>query len=64
MDNEKAKSMILAAVDDLVTDFLYYSRKEDEDMPRGFIEDAIKYNVITASEITAEFEKKFNSGIK
>lgn len=48
---------ILAAVSDLVADLLYYDRKEDEDLPRGAINEAVAAGEITWDEIIAEFAK-------
>ncbi len=53
---ERMKETVLITVDDLVSDFLYYGRKEDEDLPRGAIEDAIEDGSITIEEIVARFE--------
>ena len=39
--NQKIESTILGCTEDLVSNFLYYDRKEDEDLPRGTIEEAI-----------------------
>lgn len=49
---------ILVTVDDLVADFLYYDRKEDEDLPRGAIEEAIKAREISPEDIVARFSAK------
>lgn len=42
-------------VDDLVADFLYYDRKEDEDLPPGAIEQAMADNEIHPAVIVARF---------
>lgn len=49
------RERILATIEDLVTDFLYYDRKEDEDLPVGAIEEAIGTGEITAEEMSAAF---------
>ena len=54
---------ILNNVDDLVSDFLYYDRKEDEDLPRGAIEAAIANKEISVDEIAAFFKAKLISGL-
>jgi hypothetical protein len=57
-DREPTRSRrdeILAAVSDLVVDFLYYDRKEDEELPRGAIEDAVAAGEITVDEIVEAF---------
>lgn len=57
------RKAILNAVDDLVSDLLYYDRKEDEDLERGEIEKCINDGDITRDEITAYFKDKFNEHI-
>ena len=47
----------MATVSDLVGGFMYYDRKEDEDLPRGAIEAAIAAGEITTDEIVAEFRR-------
>jgi hypothetical protein len=49
------RELILATIDDAVTDLIYYDRKEDEDLPRGEIEKAVKAGEITADEIVERF---------
>lgn len=51
------KENILAAVSDLAINFLYYDRKEDEELPRGQIEEAIEAGEITVDEIVAKFRE-------
>ena len=46
---------ILNIVDDLVSNFLYYDRKEDEDLPRGGIEDAVRAGEISVYQIIDAF---------
>lgn len=46
---------------DLVTDFLYYDRKEDEDLPMGAIQKALQENEITADEIVNKFSESIKS---
>ena len=49
------KELILCNVTDLVSNFMYYDRKEDDDLPRGAIEKAIEVGVITLDEIVEKF---------
>ena len=44
------RERILAVTDDLVTDFLYYDRKECSYLPMNEIEEAILNNEITIEE--------------
>ncbi len=50
--------MILMTVSDLVGAFLYYDRKEDEELPRGVIEAAICQGVVTVDEIVDRFRSR------
>jgi len=50
------KQIILATISDIVADFIYYDRKEDEELPCGRIEEAVKNGEITAKEIIDYFE--------
>lgn len=54
------KEDIIDTIKDLVSDFLYYDRKEDEELQLGDIEVAIKNEVITRDEIVNEFKKELN----
>lgn len=62
--SEITKIDILNIVKDLVSNFLYYDRKDDEDLPRGAIEEAIKDGVITPTEICDAFQKALEDGLK
>lgn len=57
------RSNILNTVDDLVGSFLYYDRKEDEDLPRGAIQQAIENKEISVDEIAAFFKAKLIEGL-
>lgn len=58
------KNLILATVTDLVSEFLYYGRREDEDLPRGEIEDALSKGEISEKEIINKFSEELKKGIK
>ncbi len=64
MEDKKLKLKIAAAVDDLVGKLLYYDRKEDEDLPQGEIERAVKEGIITWNEIKAMFCASLDMAIK
>lgn len=57
------KERILGTVDDLVSDFLYYDRKEDEDLPNGAIDTAIEKGEVTIDEIVDKFRGCLVGGI-
>ena len=57
------KNLILITVDDLVADFLYYDRKEDEELPQEAIYKAIKGGDITEDEIVERFRQSLYVGL-
>ena len=57
------KQHILGTVEDMVRDFLYYGRKEDEDLPRGAIEEAVKAGEVSVDEMVAEFKQELEKHI-
>ena len=48
---------IIDAANDLMSDFLYYDRKEDNDLPTGSIQEALEQQEITTDEILAIFRR-------
>lgn len=50
------KQKVLDTVEDLVGKFLYYDRKNDDDLPQGEIEKAIGCGEITTTEIVDKFK--------
>ena len=62
VDMSKRES-IENTIKDMVTDLLYYDRKEDEDLPRGAIEQAIKDGDITVQDIVALFEHEIHRAL-
>jgi hypothetical protein len=56
--NEELKEIIEGTISDLVSGFLYYDRKEDEELPRGEIERLLDEGVITAEWIVEKFAEK------
>ncbi len=51
------KEIILGRIEDLCSDFLYYDRKEDEDLSMQQLNDTVKSGEITIDEMVAEFRK-------
>jgi hypothetical protein len=50
------KQIIINTVKDLCSNFLYYDRKEDEELSAEDLQNAINSGEITIEEIVAEFE--------
>ena len=57
---EDKREMIMATAKDLVRDFLYYARKEDEELAVGEIQKAVKDKVITKDDIIKAFSDELN----
>lgn len=51
MTDDLTRELVFATVEDMMSDLLYYRRKEDEDLPLGAIEDALRNHVVTMEEI-------------
>ena len=52
------KELILANISDLVSDLMYYDRKEDEELPRGAIQEALSVGEITLEEMIYKFREE------
>jgi hypothetical protein len=61
--SDDIKSSILDTVDDSVSNLLYYDRKDDEELPRGAINDAVRDRVVTVEEMVAQFEVSLRQGL-
>ena len=51
------KAYALEIISDIVADYLYYNRKEDEDLNRDDMEQLITSGQLTADEIIERFDK-------
>lgn len=51
------KQYILDTISDLCSNFLYYDRKEDEDLSMEQLNKAVKDGVVTIDEMVSEFRK-------
>jgi len=49
------KELILATAIDCASNFMYYDRKEDEELPCGQIQEAVRAGEITPKEIAEAF---------
>jgi hypothetical protein len=49
------RTLVLGIATDAGSDFYYYDRKNDEDLPMGVIEQAIEWGVVTRAEIGEAF---------
>ncbi len=61
--NKSTKEHVMGVIDDLISDFLYYDRKEDEDLPRGVIEESIKNGEFTVDDLVQKFKTALEEGI-
>ena len=51
------KQLILGYIEDLVSDFVYYERKEDEDLSMEQLNEAVKSGEITIDEMVEKFRQ-------
>jgi len=54
------RELILANANDLARDFLYYDRKEDEELTKGEIQEAVEKGEVTKEEIIEEFKRQLD----
>ena len=57
------RQRILNEIEDAVSQMLYYDRKEDEDLPVGAIDKAVRDGVMTEGEIVAAFSYALGQGL-
>ena len=57
------KELTLGTIRDLVSNLLYYDRKEDEELPRGAIEGAVERGDLTVDEMVAAFRLSLEKGL-
>lgn len=57
------REKILGRMDDEIADFLYYDRKEDEELPRGHIEKAVSWGIVTADEMADAWKAALKRGL-
>ena len=57
------RELILVQIRDLVKDLLYYDRKDDEKLPVGAIDQAVKSGDITIEDMVREFKRSLQEGI-
>jgi hypothetical protein len=60
---KNTRRIIMDTVSDIIANFLYYHRKEDEDLRVGEIESAIKNGEITVDEIVEKFRTSLLEGL-
>lgn len=58
------KKHILGVITDLVSNFLYYDRKEDMDLPKGAIDKAVENGEITIDEMVQAFREELEKGLQ
>lgn len=58
------KQIILDTISDLCSNFLYYDRKEDEQLSREQLNDAVRFGEITIDEMVEEFRSNLERTFK
>ncbi len=57
------RELILDTINDLVVNFVHYDRKQDEELPRGSIHEAVENGEITLTEIVRCFREQLKEGL-
>jgi len=57
------KQLIIDVIGDIVSKFLYYDRKDDENLPIDSIQDAIEAREISIEEIVDEFNMQLRKSL-
>lgn len=57
------RQIIMDTLSDLVGQFLYYDRKEDDALPVGAIEEAIRAGELTCDDIVDKFREHLAKGV-
>ena len=60
---DRLREKIMNTISDSISCFLYYDRKEDEELPREAIEKAIADGIITVDDIVARFESELRANL-
>lgn len=55
---------IMVTVDDVVLRLLVYDRKEDEDLPYGAIQEAVRNGELTEEDIVDRFKKNLHDRLR
>lgn len=63
-DEQPIKEIIMNTIEDLVSDFVYYDRKEDEDLSREQLKDAVTSGEVTVDEMVAAFREHLENAWK
>jgi hypothetical protein len=58
------REKILDVLTDMVSDLLYYDRKEDDSLPVGSIEEAVKSGEITLDEMLAHVRQQITGSFQ
>lgn len=64
MNPDKFKQILEATISDLVSNFLYYGRKEDEELGMDTLVEAFKKGEITADSVVDSFKKHLVKQLK
>ena len=63
-DKTDFRRLMSGYISDMVSDLLYYDRKEDEDLQVEDIDNAVKNGVISIDDIVYMFRKELTDGIR
>jgi len=58
------RQTILNVIEDTVSKFFYYDRKDDEELGVGDLSDAIESGIISVNEIVMAFKDSIENGVE
>lgn len=58
------KEYLNGVINDVVSDLLYYDRKEDDTLPVGKIDEMVKNGEVTIDELVEAFKTHLTKGLK
>lgn len=64
MSRIASKEYVNDVIGDMIADFLYYDRKEDDILPQGKIDEMVEAGEITVDEMVEVFRFHLTEGLK
>lgn len=64
MSSRVDKDYVNDVISDMIADFLYYDRKEDDTLPRGAIEEMVIVGEITVDDMVEMFREHLTKGLR
>jgi hypothetical protein len=63
-DDQELRELVIGTVSDMVIDFLYYDRKDDDELSYDDVAHAFESGVVTVEEVVAEFDRRLREDLR